>query len=348
MARNAAAGPPSIARWSKVRHACSVGRTAIAPSPTTTGRSRMRPIQRMAALRRVEDRGRDVDGMDAAVRDRERAAGDVGGPERQPSRVRRASSVMRAFTSSSEQRSAPCTTGATRPSGVSTATATLMSAEQLDLGLRHARVEQRMLAECRRDELHDDRGDADPRRSLPRRSAATRSSTSGFTSSSSTEVSWAAVCRLATMRRAIVPRRPRSGIVARPSARRAWPRRRTGPSDAPPPTRLTSRSTIRPPGPEPVIARGVLDRVAEPREQGTRTRRDTGTPGLPREPAPASAPRARRRSTARRRARRRRAACRTRGRAAARRLVLLGRRRRPARRRRRSDTFAPAATSRCT
>ena len=47
VARNAAAGPPSTARWSNVRHACIVGRTAIAPSPTTTGRSRMRPIQRI-------------------------------------------------------------------------------------------------------------------------------------------------------------------------------------------------------------------------------------------------------------------------------------------------------------
>ena len=47
MARNAAAGPPSTARWSKVRHACIVGRTAIRPSDVTIGRSRIRPIQRI-------------------------------------------------------------------------------------------------------------------------------------------------------------------------------------------------------------------------------------------------------------------------------------------------------------
>ena len=82
-----------------------------------------------------------------------------------------------------------------------------------------------------------------------------RSSTSGLTSSSSTEVSWAAVCRLATIRRAIVPRRPRSGIVDATAGAAG------GVAASTPPGRgrasahaLTSRSTIRPPGPEPVIA----------------------------------------------------------------------------------------------
>ena len=72
-------GAPSTARWSKVRQACSVGRTAIAPSPTTTGRSLDAADPEDPALRRVEDRGRDVDRVDAAVRDRERAVGEVVG-----------------------------------------------------------------------------------------------------------------------------------------------------------------------------------------------------------------------------------------------------------------------------
>ena len=89
MARNAAAGPPSTARWSKVRQACSVGRTAIAPSPTTTGRSLDASDPEDPALRRVEDRRRDVDRVDAAVRHGERAAGEVVGGERAVARAGR-------------------------------------------------------------------------------------------------------------------------------------------------------------------------------------------------------------------------------------------------------------------
>src|SRR5262249_17347768 len=44
--RNGAAGAPSTARWSNVRHAIIVGRTTIAPS-ATTGRSLIRPTQRI-------------------------------------------------------------------------------------------------------------------------------------------------------------------------------------------------------------------------------------------------------------------------------------------------------------
>ena len=197
----------------------------------------MRPIQRIPTLRRVEDRRRDVDGMDAAVRDGERAAGEVVGRERALARARAASSAIRSLISSSESRSAPATTGATSPSSVSTATATLISASSST----SVSVTRALRTGCSRSAAATSlttiavtpiRGDA------PASFSRARSSTSGLTSSSSTEVSWAAVWRLETMRVAIVPRRPRSGIVAcdrqlgRPRRRRLGDR-----LAAPPPTR---------------------------------------------------------------------------------------------------------------
>ena len=82
----------------------------------------------------------------------------------EPSRARAARSTMRALISASESLSAPATTGATSPSDVSTATATLISASSSTSRLGHAGVEERVFAERRRDELHDDRRDPDRRR----------------------------------------------------------------------------------------------------------------------------------------------------------------------------------------
>ena len=157
-----------------------------------------------------------------------------------------------ALISSSESRSAPRTTGAIRPSSVSTATATLISssssiASSVTRALRPGCSRSAAATTFTTIAVTPTRGAAPP--SFSR----VRSSTSGVTSSSSTEVSWAAVCRLETMRLAIVPRRPRSGIVR---ATVSAPPAAGGAAVSRPAAQVvTSRSRMRPPGPEPAISR---------------------------------------------------------------------------------------------
>ena len=165
MARNAAAGPPSIARWSKVRQACIVGRTATAPStsrPGGRGYGRSRGSPTCGGLRIAVVMSTRVD---AAVRDGERAArrarprveralartsGELGDPrvdllEREP--VGAAHDRARSGPRRSRRRRA-----------------TLISSSSSISSLGDARVEPRMLAERGGHELHDDRRDADARR----------------------------------------------------------------------------------------------------------------------------------------------------------------------------------------
>jgi len=168
--------------------------------------------------------------------------------------ARRARSVIRVLISSSESRSAPYTTGATRPSGVSTATATLIS----DSSSTSVSVTRAFRTGCSRSAAATSFTTIEVMPILglaPSSFRRERNSTSGFTSSSSTEVSWAAVCRLDSIRFAIVPRRPRSGIVpatvSPPGAACCAPPRSPDRASA---HATTSRSTILPPGPEPVIS----------------------------------------------------------------------------------------------
>ena len=78
--RNAAAGAPSTARWSKVAVSVSIGRTASSP-PRGDDSVLRRADGDDRGLRRVEDGGEALDGVHAEVRDRERAALEVVGAE---------------------------------------------------------------------------------------------------------------------------------------------------------------------------------------------------------------------------------------------------------------------------
>ena len=274
-------GPPSTARWSKVRQACIVGRTAIAAVADHDRAVADAADPEDPDLRRVEDRRRDVDRVDAAVRDGERAAVEVVRRQRAVARARR--ELGDALVDLLERE--PVGAGDDRrdePLVRLDGDGDVDLAEQLDLALGHARVQSRMLAEGGGDELHDDRGDADPRASRPASLSRLRSSTSGLTSSSSTEVSWAEVWRLATIRVAIVLRRPRSGIVRATvsSARLACGAGAATGSRAAAHA-VTSRSRMRPPGPGAGDLAGVVEREAELLQQRPRARRDERRAGPP-------------------------------------------------------------------
>src|ERR1700736_4442632 len=273
VARKAAAGPPSIARWSKVRQACSVGRTTIAPAASTTGRSRMRPIQRIPhwgglRIAVVMSTGW-IPPFETVNVPPARSPGAS-----EPSLAREASSTMRRLSSPSERRSAPATTGATRPSCVSTATATLISARtstsvpltrELSCGCSRSAAATSFTTIA----VTPIRGVA------PAALSSARSSTSGFTSSSSTEVSCAAVWRLATRRAAIVPRRPRRGIVSR-TVSSAGPGC-CGCCERAAAQAATSLSTMRPFAPDAVISRACSS--VKPRlVSRARARGDTSGP----------------------------------------------------------------------
>ena len=171
MARNAAAGPPSTARWSKVRQAWSVGRTAMAPSPTTTGRSRMRPIQRMPVC----------GGLRIAVVmstgwmppfETVNVPSAISSGVSEPSRARAARSDDADVDLLEGEPVRADDDRGDEPLRRVDGDRDVDLREQFDVRLGHARVEERMLAEGLRDELHDDGRDPDPRRRTLRRSAA--------------------------------------------------------------------------------------------------------------------------------------------------------------------------------
>ena len=147
--------------------------------------------------------------------------------------------------------------------------------EQLDSVSVDPRVEERVVAQRRGDELHDDRRDADRAASRPRSfsRAAQLDERLHVELEHRGQLGGGLEARRPCAR-AIVPRRPRSGIVPRDRRPRppapAGARRRRGP---PPRPRRRGRGCARP-GPEPVISRRVVEREAELLQQGARPRRD--------------------------------------------------------------------------